>query len=321
MNTLKHIPVLLKETIDGVNIHTGDTVVDATLGSGGHALAMLRSVLPNGTVIAMDTDASALQRFLNRIESELWAKQALQEERIKLFHNNFSEIGQVLDRAEVTTVAAIIADLGFSSDQMDNPDRGLSFMQSGPLDMRLDQESTLMAERVINEYDERQLADIFDRYGDERSARGIAKAIVKRRMKQPFQTTLDVAEMIASLPSSRGAKNIHPATKVFQALRMEVNQERMHLVAFLPQAIERLAPLGRLGVIAFHSGEDRLVKEVFRENARGCICPKNFPVCRCHHQAQVRILTARPIQPEQREVNENPRSRSAKLRIVEKVCE
>ncbi len=320
MVEIRHIPVLLRETIEGLNLHSGDTVVDGTLGSGGHSLELFEKVFPSGRLIAMDTDALAIERFKQRIEPIEWAKQALDDGKIQLSHTNFSEIASVLDTAGVDTVNGILVDLGFSSDQMDDAARGMSFSKDGPLDMRLNQEQTLTAQQVVNDYSEEELTKILKEYSEERFARTIAQAIVRRRTQEEIRTTKALAELIESaIPKRYHGKKIHPATKTFQALRIEVNQELGSLKAFLPQAIERLAPGGRLAVISFHSGEDRIVKQFFQENARGCICPKEFPICQCGIKSKVHKVTGKPIVAGEEEVKNNPRSRSAKLRIVEKL--
>ncbi|MDD5084267.1 MAG: 16S rRNA (cytosine(1402)-N(4))-methyltransferase RsmH [Candidatus Moranbacteria bacterium] len=320
MVEIRHVPVLLRETVDGLRLGPGDTVVDGTLGSGGHSLELFEKVFPGGRLIAMDMDALAIERFKRRIAPIGWAKQALDEGQIQLFHANFSEIADVLDEAKAEKVSGIMVDLGFSSDQMDAVERGLSFSSDGPLDMRLNQENPLTAQRVIAEYSEERLTQILKEYSEERFARNIAQAIVKERSKISIMTTKALAEIVQrAIPKRYHARNIHPATKAFQALRIEVNEELLNLKTFLPQAIGRLAPGGRLAVISFHSGEDRIVKQFFQENARGCICPKEFPICRCDTRPNIKKVTAKPIVPSDAEVASNPRSRSAKLRIVEKL--
>lgn len=320
MVEIRHVPVLLRETIDGLNLKSGDVVVDGTLGSGGHTLEIFERIFPGGRVVSMDMDALAIERFKKRIEPLEWAKQALDEDNIQLFHNNFSELDTVLDAAGLDKVSGIMVDLGFSSDQMDAPERGLSFSKDGPLDMRLNHDNPLTAQKVVNEYSEEQLISILKEYGEERFARNIAQAVIQERKEKVIATTKALAEIVErSIPKRFQATKIHPATKTFQALRIEVNREMESLKLFLPQAIERLAKGARLAVISFHSGEDRMVKRVFRENARGCICPKGFPICQCGKSPRVKIVTTRPIVPSDVEIAENPRSRSAKLRIVEKM--
>lgn len=320
MVEIRHVPVLLRETVDGLQLHSGDVVVDGTLGSGGHSLELFEKIFPQGRLIAMDMDSQAIERFKERIEPLAWAKQALDEGKIQLFHTNFGEIAAVLNGLGLDTVSGIMVDLGFSSDQMDAAERGLSFSKEGPLDMRLNQDNPLTAEQVVNKYTEEQLIKILKEYSEERFARNIAQAIVRARAQAKIQTTKTLTDIIErAIPKRHQGKKIHPATKTFQALRMEVNQELQSLTMFLPQAVERLASGGRLAVISFHSGEDRIVKQFFQENARGCICPKEFPICQCGVIPKVKKVTTRPIVPSDAEIVSNPRSRSAKLRIVEKV--
>jgi len=320
MVEIRHIPVLLQETIDGLCLKPGDTVVDGTLGSGGHSLKILKKILPEGYLIAMDMDRMAIERFQKRIHKMAWAKQALDEGKIQLFHRNFTEMSAVLDELGVDTVSGILVDLGFSSDQMDTAERGLSFSQDGPLDMRLNQENPLTASQIVNNYPEEQLIKIFKEYSEERFAWNIAQAILKARTQERIETTKALASIVEqAIPKRYRSIKIHPATKTFQALRMEVNQEIPNVKAFLPQSIERLKSGGRCVVIAFHSGEDRIVKQFFQENARGCICPRDFPICRCGKSPVIRKITIKPTMPSENEVKSNPRSRSAKLRIIEKI--
>ncbi len=214
----------------------------------------------------------------------------------------------------------IVADLGFSSDQMDDPERGLSFLQEGPLDMRLDQSEHLTAGNIVNDSSEEVLAQILRDYGDERFAGRIARAITTVRAEKPLATTAELAEVVKqSLPMQYRFGKIHPATKTFQAIRIAVNREPEHLRVFLPQAVSALKSGGRVAIISFHSGEDKIVKQVFRENAGGCICPPDFPVCQCKQKPRVRLVTKKPVAPSEEEVTRNPRSRSARLRIAEKV--
>lgn len=319
MDEIRHIPVLLEETVDGLGLRSGCTVVDVTLGSGGHSLEILKRILPDGLLIAMDRDALALDRFRTRLQSIDWARQALLEGKIQLFHKNYAEMDQVLTEAGVEGVDGIVADLGFSSDQMDDPARGLSFLQEGPLDMRLDQSEQFTAERIVNSYSEESLTQVLRDYGDEKFAGRIARSIVSARDKQPLVTTLQLAEVVKqAIPAQKRFGKIHPATKTFQAIRIAVNHEPEHLRVFLPQAVSALKSGGRVAIISFHSGEDRIVKQVFRENAGGCICPPDFPVCRCEQKPRVRLVTKKPVAPSAEEIARNPRSRSARLRIAEK---
>ena len=317
----KHIPVLLEETVKGLCLTSGDVVVDATLGGGSHTLALLERVLPLGKVISLDMDAQAIDRFLLRIESDLVAKQAYQDGHLVIVHENFAHIGEVLDRLGIEKVQGIMADLGFSSDQIEEGARGLSFIHDGALDMRLSQDDTLTAEEVIRRYSEERLAEIFSLYGDEPKAKRIARRIAAERKRKPIQTTIELASIIEEVFSGveRRMMGIHPATKVFQALRIEVNREFERLSAFLLAATNRLEAEGRLAVIAFHSGEDRIVKEFFRAEAKGCVCPPNFPECRCGKQSTLTVVTGKPLEASDEEQKKNPRSRSAKLRIAMKL--
>lgn len=321
MNATKHIPVLLEETVNGLLLKKGDIAVDATLGGGSHTYSLLNAVLPEGKVISFDMDRQAIDRFLRRIESDPVAKQAYQDGCLVVVHANFSHIGEELDRLGIGSVQGVMADLGFSSDQIEEPERGLSFAHEGLLDMRLNQDDVLTAEEVIRRYSEERMAEIFSLYGDEPKAKRIARRIATERKRKPIQTTTELARIVEEVFSGaeRRMLGIHPATKAFQALRIEVNREFERLRAFLSVATDRLAPGGRLAVIAFHSGEDRIVKEFFRTESKGCICPPNFPECRCGKTSRLKVMTGKPIIPGEEEQKRNPRSRSAKLRIAEKI--
>jgi 16S rRNA (cytosine1402-N4)-methyltransferase len=321
MEATRHVPVLLKEAVDGLALKPGDVVVDATLGGGSHTLALLERVLPTGRVVSLDMDASAIDRFFGRIENDPVAKQAYQDGHLVLVHANFSHLEEELDRLGIESVQGIMADLGFSSDQIEATDRGLSFLHDGPLDMRLNLEDALTAAEVIRRYSEERLAEIFSLYGDEPRSKRIARRIAAERKRKEIQSTTELARIIEEVFSSaeRRAMGIHPATKVFQALRIEVNREFERLQIFLLGAIGKLAIGGRLAVISFHSGEDRIVKEFFRTEAKGCICPPNFPECRCGKSPRVKIVTGKPQGPSAEEEQQNPRSRSARLRIAEKI--
>ncbi|MBP9751884.1 MAG: 16S rRNA (cytosine(1402)-N(4))-methyltransferase RsmH [Candidatus Moranbacteria bacterium] len=317
----RHIPVLLDETVAALDLHKGDTAVDVTLGGGGHTRAMLGRVLPGGRVIASDADAFAVERFLRDAETNPILRKAVEDGSLSVTRGNFSDIGTILADAGVSKVNAILADFGFSSDQVDDPDRGFSFLADGPLDMRLDQEGAVTAADIVNGYQEERLADVIRRFGDEKKARKIAHAIVTRRMERPFGTTKDLAECVAGCFSEfeRRKIRIHPATKTFQAIRMEVNEELPVIGSFLREAVRVLVPGGRLAVITFHSGEDALVKGLFAEMSKGCVCPPEFPECRCGRQPAIRLLSPRFVRPSEEEVSKNPRARSAKLRSVERI--
>ncbi|MFZ3032050.1 MAG: 16S rRNA (cytosine(1402)-N(4))-methyltransferase RsmH [Candidatus Moraniibacteriota bacterium] len=316
----KHIPVLLEEVRVGLHLQKGMTVVDATLGGGGHARMMLAEVFP-GRVIALDTDREALDRFEASVASDVLLKQASEEERLVLVQSNYSDVAGVLDRMGAEKVDAILADLGFSSDQIEEASRGFSFQEEGPLDMRLNQTTPLTADQIVNEYSEAKLEELLREYGDERESRRIAKAIVEKRGEQSLHTTGELRELIEAVypKKLRYALKIHPATKTFQALRIAVNREFEHLESFLTQAVECLRVGGRLAIITFHSGEDKRVKQFMKAQAQGCVCPPNFPVCRCGQVPKIKIVTKKAIVSGDEELARNPRARSAKLRVIEKV--
>lgn len=318
MDETKHVPVLLGETIQGLELEQGDVVVDATLGGGGHTAEILDRILPEGTLIAFDVDDRAIERFRKQIKQNALWNTAFEAGKILLVRRNFSEFDAVLRERSIESVSAILADLGFSSDQMEDAERGFSFREDGPLDMRLDRRERVTADMIVNEWSEDSIRSALEIYADERFAKRIAHAIVERRSKKLFQNTADLAETIASVVP-RNNSGAHPATKTFQAIRIAVNSEYDVLDRFLESGIRRLEQGGRIAVISFHSGEDRKVKQGFREDAGGCICPKDFPVCRCGKVPIIRLVTVRPIVPDREECAKNPRARSARLRIAEKI--
>lgn len=321
MTETKHASVLLKEVVEGLSLRPGMVVVDATLGGGGHTRALLEHILPGGKLVAIDADTQALDRFEVRAQSDVFLKQALADTSLALVHGNYSAIVETLGDAGSEHVDAVLADLGFSSDQIEDGERGFSFQKDGPLDMRLDQTTDLTAEKIVNTCTEKEIEQFLYKYGEESEARRIAEAIVTEREKRPLRTTHDLAALIERVypRGKRYRLKIHPATKTFQALRIAVNQEGEHLVTFLSQAVKCLNVGGRLAVITFHSGEDRIVKQFFRDASQGCICPPNFPVCRCEQTPTIRLITRKPIVPSEQERHTNPRARSAKLRIIEKL--
>ena len=322
-----HTTVLLKETIDALNLKEGMIVVDATLGGGGHSLEVLKKIGKTGKLIAFDRDIDAIDRFKDRISAKGgpafgWkvGSAEVHDENIKLFHDNYSALKDRLTSIDIFSVDAILADLGISSDQLVDEKRGISFQGDSPLDMRMDMTKGTTAAEIVNTYDEQDLIRILKEFGDEQYAHSIVRNIVAQRSIKPFSNTIELVEVIErSVPGVYKRKKIHPATKTFQALRIEVNQELEALGSFLSQAVEILKKNGRLAIITFHSGEDALVKWTLRENARGCICPPEFPVCRCQQKPIVELITRKPIVPSENEVLSNPRARSAKLRVVERV--
>ena len=315
-----HIPVMLEEVLKFLQPRAGGLYVDGTLGGGGHAEAILERSAPGGKVLGVDSDAQALARVERRLTT------AVQDGRLVLVHGNFAELARIVDEAGfVSSVDGVLLDLGFSSYQMDDPERGFSFSADGPLDMRLDQSQELTAADLVNSASEQELADIFWRYGEETRSRQIAWRIVRERAHGPITQTSQLARLAAAgVPHKPGM--IHPATRAFQALRIAVNSELERLEAALPQIVEVLqrgeadktgGDGGRMVIISFHSLEDRLVKVFMRREAMDCICPPGIPVCVCNHKASLRILTPKPVTPTKQEVFDNPRARSAKLRAAE----
>lgn len=314
-----HKTVLLEETVDSLNLKAGMTVVDATLGGGGHSKLVLEKIGKNGKLIAFDQDLDAIKRFEKMINASS-KKEISEKKSITLFHDNFLRLKDRLALQKIFSVDAIVADLGISSDQLADQQRGMSFLGDYPLDMRMNQKEGKTAEDIVNTYTESELTLVLQKYGDEKFARKIVKAIISKRGKKKIVSTRELIECISeAVPERYKHQKINFATRTFQALRIEVNQELTVLEPFLAQAIEVLKSKGRLAVITFHSGEDAIVKNVFRENARGCICPPEFPVCRCDNKAKIKISTRKPILPSAKEVAKNPRARSAKLRVVEKI--
>ena len=318
MSETIHIPVMPKEVLEGLKVHEGDTVVDATLGGGGHALLVLEKILPNGTLFACDQDGEAIERFRSRLDRDAEYTDLMRNGRIEFIHRKFSDIGEALRERGVSQVSAVFADLGLSSDQLEDAQRGFSLLREGPLDMRFDRDGGETAGDIVNSWDDRELSRIFREYGDVRDAEKIARAIVRRRREGRFETTIELAEFVKNISRDRHA-SIHPATKVFQALRMAVNREQESLETFLKDAIGLLKKGGRIAVLSFHSGEERTAKRIFAEDARGCVCPKEFPVCRCGRKARLRLVTRRAIVPHDEECLRNPRARSAKLRVAERI--
>lgn len=311
MQENKHRPVLLQEVIRILNPKRGQTFIDVTIGYGGHSRAILEKISPDGKLLGIDQDQEALDQL-----EELSAEYP----NLTLVKGNFSKIEKLAKQNGLDKVDVILADIGVSSYQLDTAGRGFSFNLRGPLDMRMDKQRKTTAADIVNNYDESELTDIFSRYGEERFSKTIAREIVRERQGKKFQTTQVLSELIKKIYRRKGLRGkIHPATRVFQALRIETNDELASLEKFLPQALDLLQTKGKLAVITFHSLEDRMVKNFFQEEAKGCICPPDYPVCKCGEEAKVKILTKKPIIASLEEVKENPRSRSAKLRVLEKI--
>lgn len=307
----EHVPVLATESLELLQVKQGGTYVDCTVGLGGHAQQVLSRLAGTGVLIGLDRDKQAVQAARERLEPRF--------ENFRLYHENFKNLPLILGRLKIRQVDGCLADLGMSSCQLEAPTRGFSFQVEGPLDMRMDTEQKTTAAQLVNELPEERLAEIFQRYGEEKAARRMAAAIVKRRRVSPLRTTTELAELAAQVKGRAPGSRLHPATQVFQALRIEVNQELEGLEEFLTQSLGYLAPGGRLVMISFHSLEDRVVKTVFRREAGKCVCFRPLEVCTCPRIQKVRVLTPKPVAPSTREVGRNPRSRSAKLRAVEKL--
>jgi 16S rRNA (cytosine1402-N4)-methyltransferase len=317
----KHIPVLLREAVEILNLQKGDVAVDATLGGGGHTRAILSNVLPGGRVVAFDADERAVGRFRKSAESDAGLREAIKKESLVVVGENFSRIKETLESLGIGEIDAVLADFGFSSDQMDDPERGFSFRSDGPLDMRLDERTETTAADIVNGWSDEALATCFRDYGDESKAWKIATAIVARRKERPFTRAADLAETVSGCFSDVEWRkmNIHPATKVFQAIRIEVNGELSVIKTFLWEGMSVLRKGGRMAVITFHSGEDALVKRTFAEMTKGCVCPAEFPKCVCGRTPLARTLSPKFIIPGEAEIATNPRARSAKLRVAERL--
>ena len=307
-----HKSVLLDECIEALNIRPDGVYVDGTLGRAGHSREIVQK-LTHGRLICIDRDMAAIDAAKERLAP--WM------ERVTLVHGNFADLGEVLREKEITGVDGMLFDLGVSSPQLDDASRGFSYMQDAPLDMRMDKTAALTAYEVVNAWSYEELRRILFEYGEERYAPAIAKAIVRARETRPVETTLELVDLIKSaMPPAALREKQHPAKRSFQAIRIAVNGELDALPPMLKSATEALNPGGRLAVITFHSLEDRIVKRAMQDMARGCTCPPEFPVCICGKKPKLKLLTRKPIVSGEAELEDNPRARSAKLRVAEK-CE
>jgi 16S rRNA (cytosine1402-N4)-methyltransferase len=307
----KHISVLLDETIDGLDIKPDGIYVDGTLGGGGHSYEILKRLSPKGRLIGIDQDGEALKAAGERLKEF--------ENQITLVRSNYCEIDKVLKELNVEKVDGILLDIGVSSYQLDNLERGFSYKSDAPLDMRMDTRQELTAADVVNTYSENELFKIIKDYGEDKFAKNIAKHIVLVRKEKPLETTKELSEVIKrAIPMKVQAKGGHPAKKTFQAIRIEVNQELTVLKESIDKMIDLLKPNGRICIITFHSLEDRIVKTKFRENENPCTCPPNFPVCVCGKKSKGKVITRKPIIPSEDEIEENKRAKSSKLRIFER---
>ena len=308
---MEHLPVLLQESIDGLNIKPDGIYIDGTLGRAGHASEIAKK-LTSGHLIAIDCDEEAISE----------AKIILEEhkEKITLVHGNFKDIEAILKEEGVGAVNGMIFDLGVSSPQLDNAQRGFSYNNDAPLDMRMDKSESLTASEIVNKWQEGDLRKIFFEYGEERYSKLIAREIVKKRAADKIDTTFDLNEVIKSaMPAAARRETQHPSKRCFQALRIAVNGELGSISNMLNVAPSLLSPGGRLSVISFHSLEDRLVKRAFAAEAKGCSCPRETPVCICGKKPTLKLITKKPIVADDKEVSINPRARSAKLRVAERV--
>jgi len=306
-----HRPVLLKEVLEGLNINKMGTYVDCTVGGAGHSHDILEMSSPGGKLIGLDQDVEAIAAASRRL--------AQFGDRVTLVQSNFVNLAGVLDRLGIQQVDGVLFDLGVSSYQIDNPERGFSYQRNAPLDMRMNRDTGITAGELVNSMSEKELSRIIDKYGEERFAGRIALFIVREREKAPIVTTDQLVDVIkAAIPARYRREGPHPAKRTFQALRIAVNDELEIISGALGEAVDRLKPWGRACVITFHSLEDRIVKETFREMAQKCICPRDFPQCVCGKKPLVRLVKSGGITPSAMELEENPRARSARLRIVEK---
>ena len=310
-NATDHVPVLADEVRQLLAIRPGETVVDATFGAGGHAALLAADLRGDGRLIAVDRDPAA-RTYFDRFRKQTGVKGRFLRGDFAVVLEQLADNGMRAD--------AILFDLGVSSMQIDRPERGFSYATDAPLDMRMDPSSDFSARELVNEASERELTHIFRSYGEERYAKQIARAIVRRRREQPFERTGDLVDTIkAAIPAPARFGDGHPAKRAFQALRIAVNDELTALEDALPAAVELLKPGGRLAVISFHSLEDRIVKQFLRDQERGCTCPPDFPVCVCGREPVLRATPRRAIRPSQRELASNPRAASARLRAAVKV--
>lgn len=313
-----HRPVLYQEVLDALRPTRGGRYIDGTLGAGGHAYGILQASSPDGMLLGFDVDPQALEVARLRLQPF--------GERVHIVQSSYTEIGISMQKLGWSNVQGVLLDLGVSSMQLDTPGRGFSFQVDAPLDMRFSPHAQMNAADLVNSLTEAELVKILFEYGEERRARKIAKAIIQAR---PVTTTGQLSDLILRISTSKkdsfrrheksGKKKLHPATRTFQALRIAVNQELQAIEMVLPQAVSVLSTGGRLAVISFHSLEDRIVKQFFRQESRDCVCPPKQPVCTCGHKASLVEINRRPIMASQEEMVENPRARSAKLRVVERL--
>ena len=306
-----HKSVLLNETFELLNIRPDGIYLDGTLGGAGHSLEICRRLI-GGRLIGIDRDAVALNAARERLKEHM--------DKVTLVHGNFSDLGEILDSLDIPKVDGMLFDLGVSSPQLDDGERGFSYMTDAPLDMRMNRDDALTAYEIVNTWPREELRRILFEYGEERYAPLIAAAIDRTRSEHPIKTTLELASVIrGAMPPQALREKQHPAKRSFQAIRIAVNDELNCVSRMMKTAVDRLNPGGRLAVITFHSLEDRIVKNSMAEAAKGCICPPSFPVCVCGRKPRIEIVTRKPVTVGEEELAENPRARSAKLRVAEKI--
>ena len=307
-----HRPVMLEPCMEGLNIKADGIYIDGTAGGAGHSSAIASRLGEGGRLIALDQDETAVAVATERL--------SVFGERARVVRSNFCRLADVCESLGIEQIDGLLLDLGVSSYQLDTAERGFSYQADAPLDMRMDVRNPLTARTVVNEYSEDAIRRILFEYGEERFSSRIASNIVREREKAPIETTGELVEIIKrSIPSSQRDGGHHPAKRSFQALRIEVNSELDVIAPAIKSAVRLLAPGGRIAIITFHSLEDRIVKQTFADLASGCTCPKNFPICVCGNKPQVKVITRKPILPDAEELEINPRARSAKLRVAEKL--
>ncbi|SFJ62457.1 16S rRNA (cytosine1402-N4)-methyltransferase [Brevibacillus centrosporus] len=307
-----HVTVLRDEAVAGLNIRPGGIYVDCTLGGAGHSSLIASQLTEGGRLIAIDQDDWALDNARERLSAYM--------DRVTLVKSNFRHIKDIVSDLGLDGVDGVLFDLGVSSPQLDEGERGFSYNADAPLDMRMDQQAALTAYDIINEWEEEEIAKVIWEYGEEKFSRRIARQIVQYRAKQPVQTTGELVELIKEgIPAAARRTGPHPAKRTFQAIRIAVNDELNAFKEAVADAISVLRPEGRVSVITFHSLEDRICKQVYQELSKGCTCPPSFPICACGNKATVKVITRKPILPSAEELEANPRARSAKLRVAEKL--
>ncbi len=308
----KHVSVLLEECIENLNIKEDGIYVDGTLGGAGHSSEIAKRLGEDGLLVGIDQDENAIGAASEKLSSMM--------DRVKLVRDNFSNISNVLENLEISGIDGLLLDLGVSSHQLDEAERGFSYMHDAPLDMRMDNRNPLSAKEVVNNYSEKELENIIKSYGEEKWAKRIAKFIVDFRKDGEITTTHQLVDIIKrAIPKRARMDGPHPAKRTFQAIRIEVNRELDIIKDTIEAATQKLNPGGRICIITFHSLEDRIVKNTFKALNNPCTCPPEFPVCKCNKKPMVKIITRKPILPTDEEINVNPRSRSAKLRVIEKI--